>query len=215
MNLSNPARAILQSVPGLNDALDKILSRLNALWDVEHTSAGAHGDVTATSVTVGESVSLEDVGVELSPFSIADFRVDGPGVSWETEDTHWSLMVDEEGRHANQALLLVNRKGAFLEIPFMFWRDATSRQYYLSPQANAGGIRGVNLGTDSYVGGAFEKGFFARVYAGSAKWRSGTGTPEGSVSGNVGDLYSRTDGGAGTSLYVKESGTGNTGWVGK
>ena len=28
-------------------------------------------------------------------------------------------------------------------------------------------------------------------------------------------LYSRTDGGAGTSLYVKESGTGNTGWVAK
>lgn len=46
-------------------------------------------------------------------------------------------------------------------------------------------------------------------------WTSGSGTPEGSVTAPVGSLYSRTDGGAGTSLYVKESGTGNTGWVAK
>jgi hypothetical protein len=44
---------------------------------------------------------------------------------------------------------------------------------------------------------------------------SGTGTPEGNVSGPIGSLYMRTDGGAGTSLYVKETGTGFTGWVGK
>ena len=46
-------------------------------------------------------------------------------------------------------------------------------------------------------------------------WRSGSGTPEGSITAPVGSLYSRTDGGAGTSLYVKESGAGDTGWVAK
>jgi hypothetical protein len=46
-------------------------------------------------------------------------------------------------------------------------------------------------------------------------WTSGAGTPEGSVSASVGSLYTRTDGGASTTLYVKESGTGNTGWVAK
>ena len=44
---------------------------------------------------------------------------------------------------------------------------------------------------------------------------SGTGTPEGVVTAPVGSRYRRTDGGALTSLYIKESGTGNTGWVGK
>ena len=44
---------------------------------------------------------------------------------------------------------------------------------------------------------------------------SGTGSPEGVVTAPVGSRYRRTDGGAGTSFYVKESGTGNTGWVGK
>ena len=41
---------------------------------------------------------------------------------------------------------------------------------------------------------------------------TGSGTPEGSVTARVGRLYARTDGGSGTTLYVKESGTGNTGW---
>lgn len=47
-------------------------------------------------------------------------------------------------------------------------------------------------------------------------WTSCTGTPEAQVSAPVGSMCTRTDGGAGTTLYVKESGgTGNTGWVAK
>lgn len=49
---------------------------------------------------------------------------------------------------------------------------------------------------------------------GSVQIRSGSGTPEGAVTAPVGSLFLRTNGGAGTTLYVKESGTGNTGWVG-
>lgn len=41
----------------------------------------------------------------------------------------------------------------------------------------------------------------------------GTGSPEGVVTAPVGSLYTRTDGGTGTTLYVKEFGAGNTGWV--
>lgn len=44
---------------------------------------------------------------------------------------------------------------------------------------------------------------------------SGTGSPETVVTANKGSLFLRQDGGAGTTLYVKESGSGNTGWVGK
>jgi len=42
---------------------------------------------------------------------------------------------------------------------------------------------------------------------------SGTGSPEGVVAAPVGSLYMRTDGGVNTTLYIKESGIGNTGWV--
>lgn len=50
---------------------------------------------------------------------------------------------------------------------------------------------------------------------GGAIVQTGSGSPEGSVTAPVGSLFLRSDGGAATSLYVKESGTGNTGWVGK
>lgn len=43
----------------------------------------------------------------------------------------------------------------------------------------------------------------------------GSGSPEGVVPAGIGSIYRRTDGGALTSFYVKESGTGNTGWVAK
>ena len=43
---------------------------------------------------------------------------------------------------------------------------------------------------------------------------SGEGTPEAFVTGSVGYIYLRTDGGTNTTLYVKESGNNtNTGWA--
>jgi hypothetical protein len=44
---------------------------------------------------------------------------------------------------------------------------------------------------------------------------SGSGTPESSITAPIGSLYLRQDGGANTTLYVKESGTSNTGWIAK
>lgn len=41
----------------------------------------------------------------------------------------------------------------------------------------------------------------------------GTGTPEGAVTAPVGVGFLRDDGAAASTLYLKESGTGNTGWV--
>lgn len=50
---------------------------------------------------------------------------------------------------------------------------------------------------------------------GTQTWRSGTGSPESSVTAPVGSMYTRTDGAAvGTFLYVKTNGTGSTGWWG-
>lgn len=52
--------------------------------------------------------------------------------------------------------------------------------------------------------------------AGAVFWTTGSGSPETVVTAPVGSLYSRTDGGANTTLYVKESGSGTTaGWVAK
>lgn len=64
----------------------------------------------------------------------------------------------------------------------------------------------------SFVVDTAGKGF---TLPGGITWTNGSGSPEGVVTAPVGSLYSRNDGGANTTLYVKESGTGNTGWVAK
>lgn len=58
-------------------------------------------------------------------------------------------------------------------------------------------------------------GYSSPVYSGTTPWISGAGSPEGVVTAIVGALYSRTDGSTSTTLYVKTSGTGNTGWTAK
>jgi hypothetical protein len=72
----------------------------------------------------------------------------------------------------------------------------------------------VKVNTGNLIVGTSGKGV---VFSGNnnVAWTCGTGTPEGVVTAPVGSLFTRTNGGANTTLYVKESGTGNTGWVAK
>lgn len=77
----------------------------------------------------------------------------------------------------------------------------------------AGGIIGGGTGAAGSVAGAFQATKY--ISAGTAFITWGTGTPEAAVTATVGSMFLRTDGGAATTLYVKESGSGNTGWVAK
>lgn len=86
--------------------------------------------------------------------------------------------------------------------------NGTSGNAYLAPAV-------TNVTSLGLVSKLFKDVFSNAYYIGTAKITSGTGTPEGAVTGNVGDMFLRTNGGAGTTFYVKESGTGNTGWIGK
>lgn len=73
-------------------------------------------------------------------------------------------------------------------------KSANGRNKQVRPAADS--IRALSVG----VGGT------AEVFAGTA-------TPEGAVTAPVGSLFLRTDGGTATTLYVKETGSGNTGWA--
>lgn len=67
----------------------------------------------------------------------------------------------------------------------------------------------------NYVVGTSGKGIDFSAVASGIKWLVGTGSPESVVTAAPGSLYTNSSGGLLTTLYVKESGTGNTGWVGK
>lgn len=45
-----------------------------------------------------------------------------------------------------------------------------------------------------------------------ARYPTGTGSPEGAVSASPGASYQQTDGAEGATFWIKETGTGNTGW---
>lgn len=54
-----------------------------------------------------------------------------------------------------------------------------------------------------------------RLTLGSIQIIAGDDDPEGSISAPPGSLFLNSSGGADATMYVKESGTGNTGWVAK
>jgi hypothetical protein len=72
----------------------------------------------------------------------------------------------------------------------------------------------INTGTDCVADSPTDTDRI-KIKAGGRIWAVVTGSPEGVLAASVGSMATRTDGGAGSTLYVKESGTGNTGWVAK
>lgn len=79
----------------------------------------------------------------------------------------------------------------------------------------------IQLLENTYVGGGLQVSGDLDVMGGDIELFGtklityGSGAPEGAVSAPVGCLYLRIDGGVGSTLYVKQSGTGNTGWAAK
>lgn len=72
-------------------------------------------------------------------------------------------------------------------------------------------LRGVRAGSETAV---IPAATAAATIATGALWSSGLGDPNGVLVGSPGDMYSRKDGGIGTTFYVKETGVAsNTGWT--
>jgi hypothetical protein len=88
-----------------------------------------------------------------------------------------------------------------------YWKSYRILEQTLARLLSKGPIRVSELAADEVV--------TDKIILGTVMWTSGTGTPEGNVVANVGSLYTRRDGGVSTTLYVKQSGTGNTGWAAK
>lgn len=83
---------------------------------------------------------------------------------------------------------------------------------------DASGRVGVGVAPDAAAAITLDGGGIKIANAGATAFCTvtvGAGSPEGVVTAGPGSLYLNTSGGSGTSLYVKESGSGNTGWVGK
>lgn len=102
-------------------------------------------------------------------------------------------------------------------VPALFAFGANAAEVKVETTANTNSI--VTIRSNNSVRGYFgwlssRFGLFNGNARPSIAW--GAGTPEGAVIGDIGAVYMRTDGGANTTLYVKESGAAtNTGWIAK
>lgn len=63
MNLQNPFRSELGGVSNwINEALDNIMAKINAMWNVQHKGDGSHGAVTADSLTLAAATTYPTTG---------------------------------------------------------------------------------------------------------------------------------------------------------
>lgn len=128
-------------------------------------------------------------------------------------DEHWKLIRTAD---TAEGLELQNDVAGGNSPRLFFFNRVTSD--CIAVYMNNGRLTIATGGTPAVASGTtrFQIDASGTLYLGGVtKVLAGAGTPEGAVSAPIGSLFLRTDGGAGTTLYIKESTAGNTGWVAK
>lgn len=153
---------------------------------IDDNASGERVQVADTTLTIGSSTSA-------SAYTLRRFITDGSmiisGGSTGNLGANFQLFGESHASLANDFLF---RSGT----TNIFRYDSSATKWFIG-------------GTLQVVDAEIEMG------NGGPTWSTGPGSPESAVTADVGSLFTRTDGGASTTLYVKESGTGDTGWVAK
>lgn len=157
----------------------------------EDAMSQGHNYVYSGGQSIGTVIpgNLRLVG-DLNPIKIGRVTFGGG-------DTRTIIQPDTATGQATSPLLVIRRSTAELTNP------------------------GQNVLSARMSGSIFLNGIGPGIFFGSEAGAAlnniqvGVGNPESRFAGAPGSLFLRSDGGTGTSLYVKESGTGNTGWVAK
>lgn len=179
-------------------------------------------------IVVAQNV-VRMLGVVATTFPIA-FQARGEAAASATWSDRWQVVdndiavTDGGGGAASVAfrlnppfntgsstsLLVANNRTSVPAAPFNTSAAVTNPNISVAGQPTTG---------LAYSAGVRQLGFpvsaTQQQFANGVLQLSGAGDPEGAVTAPVGSTWQRDNGGAGTSLYVKESGTGNTGWAAK
>jgi len=205
---------------------------------------GSIADFSAFKISgTGGTGVLQMIRNSVTPSQVLNntvFFADGSGrLSWFNSNTSWKRTIGV-GLNGNE-VLTANRMWTLPDADTMLAGLSVANVFTAAQTLSAGStsVPSINFG-DSQTGlfrpGANQIGFSvsnssvmtltgtmltissAHIFSfGTIRGtiRSASGSPENTVTAPVGSLYLRTDGGLLTTLYVKESGAGNTGWVGK
>jgi hypothetical protein len=198
--------------------LDNLTAGIIGHWSVEHKADGTHGAITADSLTLAGPVKVQTV-IQLG--QSRSRGIDGAATDVEYLALgKWNVSVmprmEMLGVPGDRELWLTQMKPGF---------DGPTLKVYQASPTDAVLLPGsptnkVTLGEDT-----FQRRFKAvhttlltttSARIGGIAIRTGSGSPNSAVTGSLGDLYVNDEGGAGQTLWVKESGWDtDTGWVAK
>lgn len=182
-------------------------------------------EVFTTGVRVGNSavtqyVNLYGLRLENTPTSGTGFSLSANAQTTSIINPNWIGLTTNISDSGVDTFIVSGERGGTTRIARLKLSEAVySTAVWAQLYAGSNGVITARNAVDSgYAdmdmndltvrGKAYIGGTTSFIY-------SGTGTPEAVVSANKGSLFMRTDGGAGTCLYVKETTGGNTGWVAK
>jgi parallel beta-helix repeat protein len=179
---------------------------------------GASAHTTITGNTLDQTAAT--YGINLNGSTVQYVTITGNTLNGNATGTHGViaaatqfLVVTGNTFHAwtTAAVLLYAASAVTLD-----WITVTGN--YMNATGGAttdltgGAVLGVNVVLTGNVGP--QSGDYPD-FKNNVRRLVGSGTPEAAVVAGIGSIFQRRDGGAATSTYVKESGTGNTGWIAK
>jgi len=224
-----------------SDTSDNSLKQCSSVSPVTFVSVGGGGGVTDANVSFSDITTGNASSTKHGFMPKLPWTLDGGTITADTPFKlveNWNnaaisfngFVVDCTASSMLNGFLTSWRKGgveqAFVRHDgYAFFNNLESGGTVTGARAEFtnNGYVGISDGTDYTHLRRVASAGFKVTNSGGSTYRSfeslyerwGSGTPEGAVTAPIGAVFHRTDGGAGTSFYVKESGAGNTGWVGK
>lgn len=199
--------------------------KANGVEIVDLSSAQTLTLKTLTDPAIGNSIkdingntllAFNPVASAVNNFQISNDAASGtPQLRMVGTDTNIALMLRPKGTGATQIYADTGVTPRLTAIG-----ADTNISLNLQPKGTgvvqANGVEIVTLtGTQTQTNKTLTQPKITAASGASPIIHAGAGTPEGVVTASAGSVYLRNDGGAATTFYVKESGTGNTGWVAK
>lgn len=186
---------------------------------IDRGSAAIGGDAVAGMVLLIPDVATNDLDVVFPDGTVSTLTsvgiTDHGGLTGLGDDDHTQYLL-EDGTRA----LSADWAAGFGISARTLLLDGTVDEVQLTVQGHSTQTNDIflienSIGTDLFLvdnSGNTTLGGLLQLGSGGPVLQAGTGTPESSVTAVVSSLYQRTDGGASTSLYLKQSGAGSTGW---
>jgi hypothetical protein len=204
-----------------NDPFPKNEAPQTMLFLGSNGNNGIHTISPASSWEVRDLFDVEQGGHSREPYEISRISVGFNNGSEGDKHIEFGFYNDYSAGYiqgkttesGNPANIYINPEGG--GVTFGAGNTSAHSKFTFNGDLSPHQAGKFSLGKKSYK---WSEGHMATIFLGatnSVMWTSGSGSPEGVLNSPVGSMYTRTDGGIGNTLYVKESGAGANGWVSK